>query len=171
MIKKLFLSSFLGCFVLSIGFLFAGPPKPPVQKGKPSATPMPKPDLVITSIEFKDIEYKNYGSEKCWFFKVYFTIKNQGNLSSGPFTLRQERKHGAEEYYYNGEIKITGLAPSETKTVTIEKQISAWCPPTPPAPFFKGTIDFYKEVSESNEDNNSIERQFILSFNLPIRRK
>lgn len=156
MFKRLFLLIFLVCF--AFGFLLAGPPKkPPVQKTKPPAISVTCPDLVITSMEFRDLKPTSYKDKVCWTFKVYFVIANNGKVDSGPFTWRLEHKDKGGGYSSKMETKMPGLAPNCAMPYLIPE--APWCSDTPP-PFFKLTIDFYNEVTECNENNNSIEKQF-----------
>jgi hypothetical protein len=103
------------------------PPKPPVvDPPPPPPPPAPKPDLVISAMDWNETD------------QYFFTVKNQGPGAAGPFTVSVSEV---------GSFPIDGLASGASATVTF--RTGCW------NATWLATADALAQVAETDESNNT----------------
>jgi subtilase family serine protease len=109
-----------------------------------------QPDLVVTSVTFdpaKPVKGQN--------FTAKYEIKNQGDVTSGPFTFRLHfhASAGVADCNWDGALSATEITWAECV-----RQINGNTGNYP----VKATIDVESEIAESNESNNVLDTTLTL---------
>jgi hypothetical protein len=102
------------------------------------------PDLVVESIS-NPIRVNCYEESYCWVIQA--SIKNIGNQSAGP-SLAGIGRSGR----YNGVVIVDELEPRASSSVTFQLE-------SDPGDRWEVTADYKNDISECNEENNSLEFQ------------
>lgn len=136
--------------------------KPP--DSRPDLKPKPLPDLVVVSIDFKDYKITTGANGvKRGSFIPSVTYKNQGSATSGSFQLAWEHfNYGTNswQYWLQSAPLTNNLAAGQSFTEGghLADEFgwnigSVW-------PKFRCRLDIGPSVTESNENNNSLEKTF-----------
>lgn len=143
----------------------AGPASgvPPTPRPGGAQVPAYQPDLDVISIEFKNfkIHTRPDGTKSASFFPA-FTYKNIGNARTGEFTLTWEFwDYGAGKWtWWLTPLFTNNLAPGQSWSQGGQPADEFGFAYKPPWPKFRVKLDTTGVVTESNEGNNEMIKEF-----------
>jgi hypothetical protein len=159
--------------ILSVGILasfllsspaFGDPPSrgqpgssQPIQPGQ---SPQYLPDLTA-SITLKAEYPRKVGDVTCYSIRPIYTITNQGKKVSQSCWWAAARSEGVTpnvwQWYYGSMIPKLGAG----RSFTVDMGYTLpWCPNDPNPPGYRVKVDIYNSVTESNENNNTVEKRY-----------
>ncbi len=127
-------------------------PRPAPAQIKPQRALVRRPDLVVAQVSFELVRHRRRpDGSLCQEYDVKVNVGNQGNLASGPFTARLERRKGdpfelacpsCEEVLELGAGEYRQLAPRRFNNCS-----DNWNT-------YRAFVDYYNKVKEKDEYNN-----------------
>lgn len=161
-----------GCVIIAVPGLI-GQVKTQQTPQSQLAKPVPRPgdvlkakcDLVAVSIDFEDIKsHTGASGEKRYSCKPSYTFKNAGPVNSGTFDVIFEIQNPVtkEWYFYLTMPYQASLAAGEVRKFGGQPVDECNWAASEERPKFRLRLDFNHVVTESNEDNNDLEKQVSL---------
>jgi hypothetical protein len=185
--KRAFIAALAaGCIVLVVPGLLgqvktqsppSGAAKPANER--PGLVTALKPDIVAVSIEFLNLRsHTGPQGEKRYSCMPRYTFKNAGGLATGTFDVVFEIQNPVtkEWYFYLTPAYQSSLAPGEIRHFGGQPVDECNWAATDERPKFRLRLDFNHAVTESNENNNDLEKQVRLMMlqsapSAPLKKK